>query len=170
MAIQYWWWLTAIALGIAELFTGSFYLLVLAAGAGGAGLVAALGVGTAGQFATAAIVSAVGAGLVHRLRPRGDGDLPSQQNPDVNLDIGQSVQVERWDDDRRSRAAYRGALWDVELLPGEPAVPGRFLISEIDGSRLRLSAEVVPAAASSASAPAVPTSVMDVAHPNGPKK
>ena len=27
MAIQYWWWLLAIALGIAELFTGSFYLV-----------------------------------------------------------------------------------------------------------------------------------------------
>ena len=45
MAMQYGWWLVAIALGIAELFSGSFYLLVLAAGAGGAGLLAALGLG-----------------------------------------------------------------------------------------------------------------------------
>jgi hypothetical protein len=30
-------------------------------------------------------------------------------------------------------------MWDVELLPGEPAVPGSFRIREIDGSRLRLS-------------------------------
>ena len=139
MAIQYWWWLAAIVLGIAEMFTGSFYLLVLAAGAAGAGVTAALGFGYAGQFACAAVFSAVGAALVHRLRPLGRDSLPSQRNPDVNLDIGQEVQVEQWDANRRSRVAYRGAMWDAELLPGEPAAPGRFLIREIDGSRLRLS-------------------------------
>ncbi len=140
MAIQYWWWLAAIGMGIAEMFTGSFYLLVLAAGAAGAGLTAALGFGYAGQFAAAALISVVGAGLVRWLRPSNRGSLSSQRNPDVNLDIGQSVQVEQWDPNRHSRVAYRGAMWDVELLPGEPAVPGRFLIREIDGSRLRLAA------------------------------
>jgi len=138
MAIQYWWWLGAIALGTAEMFTGSFYLLVLAAAAGGAGLAAALGTGATVQFVCAAVISAVGAALVRRLRSRDDDDLPSQRNPNVNIDIGQTVQVEHWQENRRSRAAYRGAMWDVELLPGEPAVPGPFLIREIDGSRLRL--------------------------------
>lgn len=139
MAIQYWWWLVAIALGIAEMFTGSFYLLVLAAGAAGAGIVAALGFGLTGQFICAAIASAAGAALVRRLRPLRKSAMPSQSNPDVNLDIGQSVLVERWDANGRSRVPHRGAMWDVELIPGEPAVPGRYLIREIDGSRLRLS-------------------------------
>jgi membrane protein implicated in regulation of membrane protease activity len=143
MAIQFWWWLGAIALGIAEMFTGSFYLLVLAAGAGAAGLAAALDAGPAAQFLVAAIVSAAGAAIVRRLYPHSD-NLPSQRNPDVNLDIGQTIEVEQWDAHGRSRAAYRGALWDVELLPGEPAAPGRFLIREIDGSRLRLSRAGVP--------------------------
>jgi len=147
MAIQYWWWLGAIALGTAEMFTGSFYLLVLAAAAGGAGLAAALDAGATVQFVCAALISAVGAALVRRLRPRGDADLPSQRNPNVNIDIGQTVQVEQWQENRCSRAAYRGALWDVELLPGEPAVPGRFLIREIDGSRLRLAAVAAAQAA-----------------------
>ena len=139
MAMQYWWWLVAIALGIAEMFTGSFYLLVLAAGAAGAGLVAALGFGLAGQFLCAAAVSAVGAALVRKLRPLRKNAMPSQRNPDVNLDIGQSVQVEQWDANGRSRVPHRGAMWVVELIPGEPAVPGRYVIREIDGSRLRLS-------------------------------
>lgn len=138
MAIQYWWWLLAIALGIAEMFTGSFYLLVLAAGAAGAGVTAALGFAAGAQFVCAAIISAVGAWLVRRLRPLAQADLPSGRNRDVNLDIGQTIQVEQWDAGRRSRVAYRGAMWDVELLPGEPAVPGTFVIREIDGSRLRL--------------------------------
>lgn len=140
MAFQYWWWLAAIALGIAELFTGSFYLLVLAAGAAGAGLAAALGVGVAAQFTCAAIISVAGAALVRRLRPLRGEDMPATRNPDVNLDIGRLVQVEHWDADGRARIAYRGAMWDAELLPGEPAVPGSFLIREIEGSRLRLAA------------------------------
>jgi membrane protein implicated in regulation of membrane protease activity len=144
MALQYWWWLAAIALGIAELFTGSFYLLVLAAGAAGAGLAAAFGFGVAAQFIGAAVISAAGAALVRRLRPLRGADMPATRNPDVNLDIGQVVQVGRWDADGRARIAYRGAFWDAELLPGEPAVPGSFLIREIDGSRLRLAA-VTPA-------------------------
>jgi membrane protein implicated in regulation of membrane protease activity len=139
MAIQYWWWLAAIALGIAELFTGSFYLLVLAAGAAGAGLTAALGFGLASQLLCAALISAIGAALVRKLRPLNREAQPSQRNPDVNLDIGQTVQVEQWDANRHARVAYRGAMWDVELLAGEPALPGRFVIREIDGSRLRLS-------------------------------
>jgi membrane protein implicated in regulation of membrane protease activity len=139
MAIQYWWWLAAIALGIAEMFTGSFYLLVLAAGAAGAGLAAALGFGLTVQLVCAAAISAAGAAVVRKLRPLRRNLMPSQRNPDANIDIGQSVQVEQWDPSGRSRVPYRGAMWDVELLPGEPAVPGRYLIREIDGSRLRLS-------------------------------
>jgi membrane protein implicated in regulation of membrane protease activity len=168
MAIQYWWWVTAIALGTAELFTGSFYLLVLAAGAAGAGLAAALGSGAAAQFTTAAVISVAGAWLVRRLRPTGNRDLPSQRNPDANIDIGQSVQVEQWDANRRSRTAYRGAMWDVELLPGEPAVPGRFVIREIDGSRLRLAGAGAPGPGPAAA----PASVLEApqAHRSGPTK
>ena len=157
MALQYWWWLLAITLGIAELFTGSFYLLVLAAGASGAGVAAALGFGLAGQFACAAGISAGGAALVRHLRPSSGSGLPSQRNPDVNLDIGQPIQVEHWDPNRRSRVAYRGAMWDVELLPGEPAIPGRFLIREIDGSRLRLARSLREEAAVVSSGRSPPT-------------
>jgi membrane protein implicated in regulation of membrane protease activity len=115
---------------------------VLAAGAAGAGLAAALGFGVAAQFVCAAVISAAGAAVVRRWRPLGAEDMPAARNPDINLDIGQVVQVERWDAEGRARIAYRGAMWDAELLPGEPAVPGSFLIREIDGSRLRLAAAV----------------------------
>ncbi len=136
MAMHIFWWVLAVVLGIAELATGSFYMLVLAPGAPAAGLIAFLGFGLAAQFTCAAVVSAGGAVLVRRLRGRA---VAAHRNPDVNLDIGQSVDVATWDADRRSRVTYRGALWDVELMPGEPAVPGRFVIREVEGSRLRLS-------------------------------
>ena len=151
MALQYWWWLVAIGLGIAEMFTGSFYLLVLAAGGAGAGIFAALGFGMVAQLLCAAVISAAGAALVRGLRPLRNEPMPSQRNPDVNLDIGQSVQVEQWDASGRARVPHRGALWDAELMPGEPAVPGRHVIREIQGSRLRLSRASPAASTASAS-------------------
>ena len=135
MAMHFLWWVLMVVLGIAELATGSFYMLVLAAGAAAAGLVAFLGFGLAAQFTWAAVVSAGGALLVRRLRGRA---VAAHRNPDVNLDIGQSVDVATWNPDGRSRASYRGALWDVELMPGEQAIPGRFVIREVEGNRLRL--------------------------------
>jgi membrane protein implicated in regulation of membrane protease activity len=135
MAVQFAWWVVAVALGVAELFTGSFYMIVLAAGAASAGFAAALGYGTAAQFTCAAVVSAAGAVLVRRLRARAEA---AHRNPDVNLDIGQAVDVTNWDAQGRARVSYRGAMWDVELMPGERPTPGRFRIREVDGSRLRL--------------------------------
>ena len=35
-----------------------------------------------------------------------------------------------------TRVKYRGALWDVELAPGEVADGGQFLIQEIRNNRL----------------------------------
>ena len=138
MALHYWWWLLAITLSVAEMLTGGFYLLMLAAGAAAGGVAGALGFGLTWQFVCAAVVSAVGAYLVHRLHPLRANAVPSERNPDVNLDIGRSVQVERWDAHGHARVRYRGAMWDVELLQDEPAVPGKFVIREIRGSRLRL--------------------------------
>lgn len=144
MTMHFLWWALAVALGIAELATGSFYMLVLAAAAASAGIVAFLDFGLTAQFICAAVVSAGGAVLVRRLRGRAEA---AHRNPDVNLDIGQPVDVAQWNADGRARVSYRGALWDVELLPGEPAVPGRFVIREVEGNRLRLSRAEEPAGA-----------------------
>jgi hypothetical protein len=35
-----------------------------------------------------------------------------------------------------ARVMYRGAMWDVELAPGQAAAPGVFTIREVRGSRL----------------------------------
>ncbi len=136
MAPQYLWWLVAIGLGIAELATGSFYLLVLAAGAGAAGVAAAAGLSGTVQLLVAALVSAAGAILVRRRR--GDARLPASMNANVNLDIGEPIQVDAWTADGKARVRYRGAEWDVVLVPGAAAVPGAFRIREIVGNRLHV--------------------------------
>lgn len=140
MSIQAVWWLLAIALGIVELFTGSFYLLVLALGAASAAVLAFAGGPFWLQLLAAAVVSAGGAALVRKLRPPiGRGDAARSQ--DLNLDIGEPVVVERWDEQRRARISYRGTGWDVELLPGEPTHVTHYIVREVAGNRLRLAAK-----------------------------
>ncbi|HYF60449.1 MAG TPA: NfeD family protein [Burkholderiaceae bacterium] len=138
MAIQYWWWLLALALGILELLSGTFYLLVLGAGCAAAGVVAAAGGALWAQFACAAVVTLAGAAAVRRTRAGAPSALDAGRNPDVVADVGERVRVEAWAEDRRARVQYRGTQWTAELAPGEPAAPGDYVIREVAGNRLIL--------------------------------
>jgi len=59
----------------------------------------------------------------------------ASKNPDVNLDIGQTLAVPTWHE-HRARANYRGAAWDVELAAGEPEDAQLYEIVEMRGSCL----------------------------------
>lgn len=141
MSAPTYWWILAVALGVIELLTGTFWMLVLAAGAAAAAVTAHFQASLAVQFATGAAVVLFGAVLVRRIRPFG-GDRPvASRNPDVNQDIGARIVVARWGPDGLARVPYRGASWEVELLPGEPVDARRYVVREVTGSRLRLAAE-----------------------------
>lgn len=128
------WLIGAGILIVAELFIGTFYLLMIALGMlFGAGA-AWLGAGGAWQTLIAALVG-IGATLVLR-RTRYVRDRRQAANdPSINLDIGQRVTVAQWHD-RRARVMYRGALWDVELRPGLEPQSGDYEIVEVRGNRL----------------------------------
>jgi membrane protein implicated in regulation of membrane protease activity len=131
------WLALAGALIILELFSGTFYLLMIALGMLAGALAAFLGAGEAVQLLTAAVVGAAATGLRRRRRPR---KVNSARDPNVNLDIGQSLHVPHWHPDQATaRVMYRGAMWDVDLAPGAHATPGQFVIREIRGSRLIVS-------------------------------
>ena len=130
-----WWLLTGAAVAV-ELLTGTFYLLMLAIGLGAAALAAHAGASLAVQLALAALV---GGGAVvgwHVMRLRRPGELPAALNRDVNLDIGETVQVDRWNADGTALVKYRGAQWSVAHAPGKIPVPGVHRIREVVGSRL----------------------------------
>jgi membrane protein implicated in regulation of membrane protease activity len=133
------WMLWAIGAGvlvIAELFSGTFYLLMIAIGMGAGALTSLLRIDMPGQMLVAAIVAAIATLLLRRSRfGKIEERTPAGANPDVNMDIGQTISVPAWQDGV-ARVMYRGALWDVELAPGEAAAPGVFKIREIRGSRL----------------------------------
>jgi membrane protein implicated in regulation of membrane protease activity len=138
MAIQFWWWVLAVGIGILELLSGTFYLLVIAAGCGAAGVLAALGGPLWTQFAAAAVVCVAGTAWARRARAGAPRPAPAGQNADVIADIGQRVHVRAWDVDGPTRVQYRGTQWTVELAPGEVAEPGEYRISEVAGNRLIL--------------------------------
>ena len=130
------WWLAAGALVLAELFIGSFYMLMLALGCAAGALAAHLGVGPAMQLVVAGIVGAGTTAVWHYRRARRPRSAPVESNRDVNLDIGQTLQVPEWDAHGAARASYRGAAWNIEFRgPGTPA-PGPHVIVAVQGNRL----------------------------------
>jgi membrane protein implicated in regulation of membrane protease activity len=129
------WLVAAGVLVILELFTGTFYLLMIAIGTAVGGIVALAGAGVPVQAIGAAVVGVLATGLLHRSRFGHPAKADAQRDRNVNLDIGQRVRVAAWQDGR-ARVMYRGALWDVELGQGVAPHPGEFRIVEVHGSRL----------------------------------
>lgn len=139
MAAHYWWWIFAVGLGVAEILTGTFYLLVFAAGCAAGGLAAWAGAGLAAQVLATAAISVAGWAWLWRRDPRRGRASDATADPGMLLDLGEALDVAQWSDDRRAQVRYRGAAWTVELDPAEPAssaVPGRFVIRRVVGNRL----------------------------------
>jgi membrane protein implicated in regulation of membrane protease activity len=130
-----WWVLAGTAVAV-ELLTGTFYLLMLAIGLVAAALAAHLGFSSNSQLVVAALIgggAVVGWHFVRQRRPR---ELPAEANRDVNLDIGETVQVTRWNPDGTTTLKYRGAQWTAVPAPGIVPVAGPHRIREVVGSRL----------------------------------
>ena len=132
------WWLLAGAAIVLELLTGTFYLLMLAIGLGAAALAAHAGASNPVQMAVAAVV---GGGAVmgwNVYRQKNAVTSHPGANPDLNLDIGETVQVESWLPDGSTSVKYRGAQWSAVLAAGGQPSLGAHHIVEIRGSQLVL--------------------------------
>ena len=129
------WLVAAGILVVAELFTGTFYLLMIAIGLAAGALAAWLGLSGPLQTFVAASVGLVATAILHRSRFGRPARQEATRDSNVNLDIGQRVVVDAWQGGR-ARVMYRGALWDVELGPGAQPQAGDYRIVEVQGSRL----------------------------------
>ena len=130
------WWLLAGGLVVAELLTGTFYLLMLAVGVGAAGIAAHLGASTTVQILTAALV---GGGSVvgwHALRRKRPGDPSARADRSVNLDVGETIAIDSWNADGTTTVKYRGATWTAIHRPGVTPSTGMHRVAELVGSRL----------------------------------
>src|SRR5215213_7235135 len=111
--MEHWlaWGVLGLVLVIAELLTGTFYLLMLGVAAFGAAGSAWLGHSFAVQAIVACVVSVAGCYGVHVYRARNRaGQMPS-------IDVGMPANFESWIDagSRLARVRYRGASWEARV-------------------------------------------------------
>ena len=130
------WWVLAGGAVVIELLSGTFYFLMLAIGLACGAVAAHAGAGPALQLVVAALVGGGSVVLWRRYKQLQPSAAPAAANRDVNLDIGESVQVHAWQSDGTARIKYRGALWTVALAPGVAPASGAYRVVEVVGSRL----------------------------------
>jgi len=136
-ASTFWWLMAGVAVA-AELTTGTFYLLMVTLGLAAAAIAAHLGLAAGPQIVVAALVGGGATALWHWRRSRTPQSAPPRENRDVNLDIGERVQVSAWDADRTARVQYRGSTWTARLQPGAVAAPGEHRVTAVEGNWLVL--------------------------------
>ncbi|MGI4848541.1 MAG: NfeD family protein [Janthinobacterium lividum] len=132
------WMVLAAMMVILEMFLGTFYLLMVAIGMVVGAICAFLGLALEWQILLAALAGALATLGLRRHRFAAVPKAPASADPNVNLDIGQVIVVDHWLGNQGSstaRVMHRGALWDVDLAPGQVAIAGRFVIREVRGSR-----------------------------------
>ena len=135
------WWLLAGGAVAIELATGTFYLLMICLGFVAAAIAAYLGVPITGQLLAAAVVGGGAVALWHWQSSRKPKSEPASSNRDVHIDIGEPVQVDKWNPDGTANVKYRGANWtailsasSVPIADSQPT--GLFRIKELIGNRL----------------------------------
>ena len=131
------WIVVGFVLVIAELLTGTFYLLVIGVGAFAAALAAWLGASVMIQAVAGSIVAVGGAMLVHHWHGAHRSADAGRSNL---LDRGQPVVLEGWANEGAgiARVKYRGTSWDARFArPDARPVPGATLyIDAMEGNTL----------------------------------
>lgn len=129
------WIVVGIALVIAELVTGTFYLLVLGVAAFAAAVAAWLTAPFLVQVLVAGAIAVAGVVWIRaRQRARATPEMPS-------LDLGQPVKLEQWVNraDGLARVVYRDALWDAVVDGDREVEPGAVLfVHGVSGSTLHV--------------------------------
>lgn len=107
------WFVAALILFIAELFVGSFYLLIISFSLVGAGLAAFLFEHSAVPILTAVMIASVGLYWVQRYSKRHKNQAEAVHD---DLDIGQTVQIVRHLHDQIYEVFYRGSYWQARVM------------------------------------------------------
>ncbi len=130
------WWIGTGLLVAVELATGTFYLLMVAIGLAAGALAAHLGASLTTQLVVSALVGGGAVALWYLRRQRHPQALAAGANPDVNLDIGETVLIDHWQPDGTATVKYRGASWAVVHRSGHVPSTGVHRVVEVVGSRL----------------------------------
>jgi membrane protein implicated in regulation of membrane protease activity len=133
-----WWWIAAGLLVALELATGTFYVLMVAIGCAAAALVGYTQAGFPLQAAVAALVGGGAVVLWRRVRSKMPARVSAAANRDINLDIGERVNVDGWNADGTARIDYRGSGWNARYIGDGKPQPGVHEIAEVRHNELAL--------------------------------
>ena len=136
MEVSTLWWLATGAAVAVELAVGTFYLLMFALGLAAAALAAHAGFGGATQMVVAAVVGGGAVAGWHVRQSRKPRAPRAEANRDVNLDIGETIHIDRWEVDGTASVKYRGAQWTVVQLNSTAPSTGAHRVAEVMGNRL----------------------------------
>jgi membrane protein implicated in regulation of membrane protease activity len=116
------------------LLTGTFYLLMLAVGAGAAALQPIWALPPC-RSSRRPGRRRLGGGwhLAAQARP---GDPSARADRSVNLDVGETVMIDSWNADGTAIVKYRGAQWTAIHRPACTPSTGMHRVAELVGSRL----------------------------------
>lgn len=129
------WLLAGFVLVIAELVTGTFYLLILGIAAFIGAAAAWSGLGLWLQVLIAAAGAMAGMVWLHRQRK------VNSRHSMKSLDVGQVVTLDSWvsQEQGAARVKYRDALWDAQVEGERAFASGQILfIHDIAGSTLKV--------------------------------
>lgn len=133
-----WWWIAAGVLVAGELATGTFYVLMLAIGCVFGALAGYAQISFFAQVVVAVLVGGAAVLAWDRKRRRDPARVAPAANRDINLDIGEQVQVDGWNADGTARVPYRGSAWNVRYIGDGAAAPGMHVIAEVRHNELAL--------------------------------
>jgi membrane protein implicated in regulation of membrane protease activity len=135
------WLVAGFVLVIAELMTGTFYLLVIGLGAFVGAVVAWAGGNILWQAVIGSVVALGGAWFVHHWHEAQRGRDTGVSN---FLDRGQAVVLEGWTNESAgtARVRYRGASWEARVAEpsSRPAAGATLYIHGQEGNTLVVSA------------------------------
>src|SRR5687767_12037265 len=133
------WVVVGFVLVIAELLTGTFYLLVIGVGFFAAAVCAWLGANLFVQAVAGSAVAILGAWLVHHWH---EGQRAKDAGRSNLLDRGQPVVLEGWTNESAgiARVRYRGASWDARVNGARPETGATLYIEGQEGSTLVVAA------------------------------
>ncbi|MBL8511323.1 MAG: NfeD family protein [Betaproteobacteria bacterium] len=125
------WALAGFLLIVAELLTGTFYLLVLGVAALVGAAIAYLGGSLGLQIMLVAAAALVG---VHWVRRRWQTQ-PKAGQASNDLDAGQPVVLEAWVDEAAGmgRVRYRGTDWDAKVTGSAQPKDTLYIVSQHNG-------------------------------------
>lgn len=134
------WWIIAGFFVSLELLSGSFYLLMLALGAAGAGIGAVVGLDQTLQLVVAAALGGGSVYMWHRvLLRRGALDTEGHDTTGLgHLDVGERVTVQTWATDGTARVHYRGSDWIARFHGAHVPAAGLHRIRAIESNYLVL--------------------------------